>query len=102
MGTGRGRGMSIRRRRVRREEIGATGLALLLLACVPPCGAQEVSAPRGADTDEAVVLNSEGADIREVIHSLATALGINYVIDSRVQGTSSAEAVEWVLPTLLN
>jgi general secretion pathway protein D len=33
-----------------------------------------------------VVLNFEGADIREVIHSLATALGINYVIDPRVQG----------------
>jgi general secretion pathway protein D len=36
--------------------------------------------------DEAVVLNFEGADIREVIHSLATALGISYTIDPRVQG----------------
>jgi general secretion pathway protein D len=33
-----------------------------------------------------VVLNFEGADIREVIHSLATALGLNYTIDPRVQG----------------
>lgn len=40
----------------------------------------------GVETDEAVVLNFEGADIREVIHSLATALGINYIIDPRVQG----------------
>ncbi|MBI3248725.1 MAG: type II secretion system secretin GspD [Deltaproteobacteria bacterium] len=40
----------------------------------------------GADTDEAIVLNFEGADIREVIHSLATALGLNYSIDPRVQG----------------
>src|SRR5215471_8313185 len=36
--------------------------------------------------DEAIVLNFEGADIREVINSLATALGINYSIDPRVQG----------------
>lgn len=40
-------------------------------------------APSG---DEAVVLNFEGADIREVIHSLATALDISYTIDPRVQG----------------
>ncbi len=40
----------------------------------------------GSEIDEAVVLNFEGADIREVIHSLATALGINYIIDPRVQG----------------
>jgi general secretion pathway protein D len=39
-----------------------------------------------ANGDEAVVLNFEGADIREVIHSLATALGISYTIDPRVQG----------------
>lgn len=42
-----------------------------------------VVAPSG---DEAVVLNFEGADIREVIHSLATALDISYTIDPRVQG----------------
>jgi general secretion pathway protein D len=45
--------------------------------------AASVVAPSG---DEAVVLNFEGADIREVIHSLATALGISYTIDPRVQG----------------
>src|SRR5581483_5844398 len=45
------------------------------------------AAGRGAPSaDEAVVLNFEGADIREVIHSPATALGISYTIDPRVQG----------------
>lgn len=47
--------------------------------------AQETPAA-DATVNEAVVLNFEGADIREVIHSLATALGINYLIDPRVQG----------------
>jgi len=49
--------------------------------------AQEAPGTGGeSEIDEAVVLNFEGADIREVIHSLATALGINYIIDPRVQG----------------
>ncbi|MBI3797318.1 MAG: hypothetical protein HY268_10190, partial [Deltaproteobacteria bacterium] len=78
--------MMTRRQWVRMGGVGVTSLVLVLLACVLPCSAQEASAPREADTDEAVVLNFEGADIREVIHSLATALGINYVIDPRVQG----------------
>ena len=44
--------------------------------------------PQGgaAATDDAIVLNFEGADIREVIHSLAGALEINYLIDPRVEG----------------
>jgi general secretion pathway protein D len=44
--------------------------------------------PKGgaAATDDAIVLNFEGADIREVIHSLAGALEINYLIDPRVEG----------------
>jgi len=37
--------------------------------------------------DEAMVLNFERADIREVIHSLATALGISYTLDPRIEGT---------------
>src|SRR5215510_4980068 len=78
--------MITRRRGVKIRWVGATSFVLILLACVLPCGAQEAAAPREVDTDEAVVLNFEGADIREVIHSLATALGINYVIDPRVQG----------------
>ena len=36
--------------------------------------------------EEAMVLNFERADIREVIHSLATALGISYTIDPRIEG----------------
>ena len=39
-----------------------------------------------AAPDDSVVLNFEGADIREVIHSLADSLGINYQIDPRIQG----------------
>lgn len=60
----------------------------------PPAGAVDVvpatspsPAPRTpAATDDSVVLNFEGADIREVIHSLADALAINYQIDPRIQG----------------
>ncbi len=44
-------------------------------------GASAASPPEGA-----VRLNFEGADIREVVHSLAAALGIHYTIDPRVQG----------------
>jgi general secretion pathway protein D len=65
-------------------------LAALILGYGISGGAQESATPTPApatiETDEAVVLNFEGADIREVIHSLATALGINYSIDPRVQG----------------
>ncbi|MEB2284964.1 MAG: type II secretion system protein GspD [Polyangiaceae bacterium UTPRO1] len=39
-----------------------------------------------AAPNDSVVLNFEGADIREVIHSLADSLGINYQIDPRIQG----------------
>jgi general secretion pathway protein D len=55
---------------------------------VPPSPPPAPSATEreAAGADEAVVLNFEGADIREVIHSLATALGISYTIDPRVQG----------------
>ena len=35
---------------------------------------------------DAVRLNFEGADIREVIHTIAGTLGIHYIIDPRVQG----------------
>jgi general secretion pathway protein D len=36
--------------------------------------------------DEALVLNFERAEIREVIHSLATALGLSYSIDPAIEG----------------
>jgi type II secretory pathway component GspD/PulD (secretin) len=62
----------------------------LLRGAATNSSAQEASesAPPPVEeaTDEAIVLNFEGADIREVINSLATALGINYSIDPRVQG----------------
>src|SRR5438874_525193 len=73
----------------------------LLWICIASCTAllwngvtnsraQETSesapSPVQEEGDEAIVLNFEGADIREVINSLATALGINYSIDPRVQG----------------
>ena len=48
---------------------------------VVPVAAQDEGSRGGA-----VRLNFEGADIREVIHSLAAALGIHYTIDPRVQG----------------
>lgn len=65
-------------------------LIVLLVSNAVNSPAQEsappAAAPAPTDADEAIVLNFEGADIREVIHSLATALGINYSIDPRVQG----------------
>ncbi|HEU5194777.1 MAG TPA: secretin N-terminal domain-containing protein [Methylomirabilota bacterium] len=60
----------------------------------PPAWAQNPAAPtepapesdRPLGDDEAMVLNFERADIREVIHSLATALGISYTLDPRIEG----------------
>ena len=53
----------------------------------PPPPVDTAPAP-GIDTpgDDAIVLNFEKADIREVVHSLAGALGINYLLDPRVEG----------------
>ncbi|HEY8515016.1 MAG TPA: type II secretion system secretin GspD [Candidatus Binatia bacterium] len=42
--------------------------------------------PAAESGDDAIVLNFEKADIREVVHSLAGALGINYLLDPRVEG----------------
>ena len=50
----------------------------------PPPAAPSGDQPLGEE--EAMVLNFERADIREVIHSLATALGISYTIDPRIEG----------------
>jgi len=55
----------------------------------PDAAAGEPPEPEGERPlaeDEAMVLNFERADIREVIHSLATALGISYTIDPRIEG----------------
>src|SRR6185295_518165 len=55
-----------------------------------PVAPPPAPAPGDADQplgeEEAMVLNFERADIREVIHSLATALGISYTIDPRIEG----------------
>lgn len=63
--------------------LGSLVMAQEEVASPPPSPA---AGPEATSADEAVVLNFEGADIREVIHSLATALGISYTIDPRVQG----------------
>ena len=67
------------------------GCILCVWAClagqVGPVAAQDASDVSDASPPEgAVRLNFEGADIREVVHSLAAALGIHYTIDPRVQG----------------
>jgi general secretion pathway protein D len=73
-------------------KFSAMSLVVFLVGVLPDSRAQEQepSSPAAAlaqpEGDEAIVLNFEGADIREVIHSLATALGLNYSIDPRVQG----------------
>src|SRR2546426_8994775 len=51
-----------------------------------PAAADEPAAEAPLGEEEAMVLNFERADIREVIHSLATALGISYTIDPRIEG----------------
>ena len=63
----------------RRYEAGLVVCLWAAFVCspLPPSWAQE---------EGAVILNFEGADIREVIHSMATALGLHYTIDPRVQG----------------
>ena len=61
-------------------------------AAVEPAEAPDddeaTAAPTGllAINADAVRLNFEGADIREVIHTIAGTLGIHYIIDPRVQG----------------
>src|SRR5882724_11447741 len=51
-----------------------------------PAAADEPAGEAPLGEEEAMVLNFERADIREVIHSLATALGISYTIDPRIEG----------------
>lgn len=55
-------------------------------APVDPAAALAADAPSGGPAEDAIVLNFEAADIREVVHSLASALEINYLIDPRVEG----------------
>jgi general secretion pathway protein D len=57
-------------------------------APTPPAaqGEPPPESERPLGEEEAMVLNFERADIREVIHSLATALGISYTLDPRIEG----------------
>src|SRR5438876_8231905 len=52
----------------------------------PPPAADDQSGEAPLGEEEAMVLSFERADIREVIHSLATALGNSYTIDPRIEG----------------
>ena len=52
----------------------------------PPAAAPVEEGERPLGEEEAMVLNFERADIRDVIHSLATALGLSYTIDPRIEG----------------
>src|SRR5262249_34328472 len=71
-------------------------MVALGLGVYPPVAHEQDTPPAGAAAqgegdqplgeEEAMVLNFERADIREVIHSLATALGISYTIDPRIEG----------------
>lgn len=76
---------------------GLWGVALLccaLLAASAPTLAQtEEPLPTLAEAErEAILLNFESADIREVIYTFAAALELNYWIDPRVQGQVTARS----------
>src|SRR5205809_4802337 len=83
---------------MRAEEGAVKGLRMLTIlvaATIAAASARAQNAPPAPDgpagegplgEEEAMVLNFERADIREVIHSLATALGISYTIDPRIEG----------------
>src|SRR5438046_3881596 len=83
---------------MRAEEGAVKGLRMLTIlvaATIAAASARAQNAPAAADEpaaeaplgeEEAMVLNFERADIREVIHSLATALGISYTVDPLIEG----------------
>jgi general secretion pathway protein D len=84
------------------EEVPEAPAAVPVAPAAAPAAAAVPAAGIEAD-DESVVLNFEAADVREVIHSLADALGINYQIDPRIQGqvtirTTGAIAKEDLFP----
>src|SRR5262245_51543028 len=72
--------------------LGAPGAAWAQGNPPPPAPPPEAAEPapdegeRPLGEEEAMVLNFERADIRDVIHSLATALGLSYTIDPRIEG----------------
>jgi general secretion pathway protein D len=59
-----------------------------LPAAIPPPSAP----PASGDGRDAILLNFEAADIREVIYTFAAALNLNYWIDPRVQGQVTARS----------
>jgi general secretion pathway protein D len=63
-------------------------------AKAPPAAAKApaAAAATSGDDREAILLNFENADIREVIFTFAAALGINYWLDPRVQGQVTARS----------
>jgi general secretion pathway protein D len=66
--------------------VGGLGGGLGSAQDTPPAAPAPEAAEQPLGEEEAMVLNFERADIREVIHSLATALGISYTIDPRIEG----------------
>jgi len=71
------------------EELGMPGTAAALPVAAPPPGPPAVPGAAGKD---AILLNFEAADIREVIYTFAAALNLNYWIDPRVQGQVTARS----------
>ena len=53
---------------------------------------QTAPTPPPGDGQDAILLNFEAADIREVIYTFAAALNLNYWIDPRVQGQVTARS----------
>jgi general secretion pathway protein D len=68
--------------------------AVVALGSVGGAVAQEQPAAEEAPTADrdAILLNFESADIREVIYTFAAALGLNYWLDPRVQGQVTARS----------
>ncbi len=91
-------------RGVRRTLMGSGGLwrwsascALIGVLFAPAWArAEDASSAKveeaGQPNSDAILLNFEGADIREVIYTFGAALGINYWVDPRVQGQVTARS----------
>lgn len=70
------------------EDFGLPDAAMPLPVAAPPPG----SPPGQSAGKDAILLNFEAADIREVIYTFAAALNLNYWIDPRVQGQVTARS----------
>ncbi len=86
----------------RRAARRATAIALALVAALSPLtaaaqggvatGGVAAVEPDSSSQRDAILLNFEGADIREVIYTFAAALNLNYWLDPRVQGQVTARS----------